>query len=279
MEDNTMKNYYGICEWSMPVSGPLAIRLAGTAGFDGMQLGEAGGRSLNFPLNHPEIQQIYNETARHYEIRLHSLNLGALLAEGTIDFPVNTPQGDAARASIRNGIRACRALDIRTLVITVSPKTEDAYSNALSHLEYACRLAEISQVEIAVESALPLPLIQVLLDRLKGRVKVCMDILNPLRFGTGDPIEQIQAFGTETISHFHMKDSLRSLFTPGQRGCVLLGTGDAGYIQTAETIKKIGFQGWMITENYYYLPPMNMNDDFMKLILKDFETLTSTFES
>ena len=118
-----MKNYYGICEWSMPVSGPLAIRLAGTAGFDGMQLGEAGGRSLNFPLNHPEIQQIYNETARHYEIRLHSLNLGALLAEGTIDFPVNTPQGDAARASIRNGIRACRALDIRTLVITVSPKT------------------------------------------------------------------------------------------------------------------------------------------------------------
>ena len=38
MEDNTMKNYYGICEWSMPVSGPLAIRLAGTAGFDGMQL-------------------------------------------------------------------------------------------------------------------------------------------------------------------------------------------------------------------------------------------------
>lgn len=33
---------FGICEWSLPVSGPLAIRLAGEAGFTGIQLGEAG---------------------------------------------------------------------------------------------------------------------------------------------------------------------------------------------------------------------------------------------
>lgn len=47
---------FGICEWSLPVSGPLAIRLAGEAGFTGIQLGEAGGRAMGFPLTHPRVQ-------------------------------------------------------------------------------------------------------------------------------------------------------------------------------------------------------------------------------
>ena len=67
------------------------------------------------------------------------------------------------------------------------------------------------------ECALPLERIQELLQRLGDGVKVCMDMLNPLRFGTGDPRQQLRIFGPARISHFHMKDSLRSLFRPSQR--------------------------------------------------------------
>lgn len=274
-----MKNYYGICEWSMPVSGPLAIRLAGIAGFDGIQLGESGGRKFSYPLNHPEIQRIYIETAKQYNIQMHSLNLGAFLAEGTINYAANTLRGNYARESIRKGILACQALDIHTLVITASPYSESAYTNALEHLKFACELAGLCEIEVAIESVLPLNRLLTLLNQLNGRAKICMDILNPLRFGTGNPPEQIEAFGKGSISHFHMKDSLKSLFTSASRGCVLLGTGDAGYAVSACKIKEIGFHGWIISENYYYLPPMNINNDFMELISKDFETMKSTFES
>lgn len=73
---------FGICEWSLPVSGPLAIRLAGEAGFTGIQLGEAGGRAMGFPLTHPRVQAAILEAAEESGVCLHSLNLGALLSEG-----------------------------------------------------------------------------------------------------------------------------------------------------------------------------------------------------
>ena len=37
-----MGRHFGICEWALPVSGPLAIRLAAEAGYEGIQLGELG---------------------------------------------------------------------------------------------------------------------------------------------------------------------------------------------------------------------------------------------
>ena len=46
--ENFMSYHFGICEWSLPVSGPLAIRFAAVAGAEGIQLGEAGGRAMGF---------------------------------------------------------------------------------------------------------------------------------------------------------------------------------------------------------------------------------------
>ena len=37
-----MTQHFGVCEWSFPASGPLAIQLAAAAGYEGMQVGEAG---------------------------------------------------------------------------------------------------------------------------------------------------------------------------------------------------------------------------------------------
>ena len=84
---------FGICEWTLPVSGPLAIRLAGEAGFTGIQLGEAGGRAMGFPLTHPRVQAAILEAAEESGVCLHSLNLGALLSEGTLN---ESPAGSRA---------------------------------------------------------------------------------------------------------------------------------------------------------------------------------------
>lgn len=273
-----MELHFGICEWSLPVSGPLAIRLAREAGFEGIQLGEAGGRGSGYPLNHPRVQAAYREAADRWGVTLHSLNLGALLARGSLNFPPESGEGQAARESLERGFAACRALEIPSMVITVAPEGEAAFRSVLDHLAYAGALAEDSGVEIALESALPLPEFRALLDRAGEKFRVCMDILNPLRFGTGDPREQIRAFGRERIAHFHLKDGVSALFRPGQRGCVPLGRGDGGFYETAAAIRSLEFSGWLITENYYYLPPMNDGrGDFLALAAGDLETMRQAF--
>lgn len=277
-----MKNKFGICEWSMPVMGAEAIKIAAWIGFDGIQIGEAGGRLESFPLNDISVQQNYKEAAEKYNIKLHSLNLGSLLKEGTLNYPQNSNEGMFAQESILRGIDACNALGIKTIVITANPSNEAEIENAAGHIRFASEEAYKTDIEIAVESANPIEqIIQILTmagaEKKGSNVKICMDVLNPLRFNTGIPWEQITTFGKEMISHFHMKDSLKSLFNPGERGCVLLGTGDGGYGKSIEAIKNIGFEGWFITENYYYLPPMNdENKEFCALAAKDLSIMKKT---
>lgn len=270
-----MENRFGICEWSMPVRGTEAIKFAARIGFDGIQIGEAGGRLESFPLNDMRTQQNYKEAAEKYGIQIHSLNLGSLLQEGTLNRSPDSNEGRYARESILKALEVCNALGIKTIVITADPSTEEEMENAAAHIRFAAKEAGMTGIEIAVESADTAEQIGRLLymtgaGKQGSNVKLCMDILNPLRFNTGNPWEQIQIFGREMISHFHMKDSLKSLFNPGERGCVILGTGDGGYQKSAEAIKKIGFEGWFITENYYYLPPMSgENKDFSIFAAKD----------
>lgn len=267
----------GICEWALPVSGSLAIKCASKIGYDGIQLGEAGGRKKGFPLNHPFVQDAYLKAARKNHIKLHSINLGELLAEGLLNYSPYTLNGEYARECLKNGIDACHALDISTLVITLNFPSEEACQNTILHLNYALELARFYAVELALECALPWKQFAHLLDSVAPDFKVCMDMLNPLRFQTGDPIEQLHLLGKDKISHFHIKDSVSGLFSSKERGCVLLGQGDAHFTQSVEAIKEIRFSGWILSENYYYLPPMNIRQDFMNLSKTDYLTLKKSF--
>lgn len=272
-----MKYNIGICEWALPVNGPLAIKCASKIGYDGIQLGEAGGRKKGFPLNHKFVQDSYLKAARKNHIKLHSINLGDLLSEGLINYSPRTLNGEYARECLKNGIFACHSLDVSTLVITINSPNEDALKNTISHLNYAIEIARYFHVELALECALPWEHFAHLLDSVSPDFKVCMDMLNPLRFQTGDPIRQLHLLGKDKISHFHMKDSISGLFSSKERGCVLLGQGDAHYPQAVDTIKEIRFSGWIFSENYYYLPPMNMQQDFMNLSKTDCHTLKNSF--
>ena len=274
-----MTQHFGVCEWSFPISGPLAIQLAAAAGYEGMQVGEAGGRRMGFPLNDPQVCAAYRESAAVHHIRLHSLNLGALLAEGTMNYAAGTQEGEWARESLEHGFSACRALGVEDVVITVDAPDGESEKNVVEHLRYAARLAADSGVVIAMESALPLPDILRILDKAGPEIMVCMDLLNPLRFGTGDPQEQIRAFGRERIRHFHWKDSRRALFRKGERGCVTLGQGDAGLDASAALIRQLGFQDtWMISENYYYLEPLRLQGgDLAERAARDLAAMQAFF--
>ncbi|MCI8855211.1 MAG: sugar phosphate isomerase/epimerase [Clostridiaceae bacterium] len=271
-------NQYGICEWSMPIGGPFGVRLAAECGFDGIQLGDLGGMPQGFPMNHPRIQQGYLEAAEQAGVRLHSLHLHTLVREGTMLHPMGSAQGELARESIQKGIAACAAMKINRLMLSsfFASRIGNDYEleNFASFLSYACDLGEEHGIRIVYEGILQIDRFLLLLERVGERLAVLYDTLNPIRFGSGDPLEEIRRIGVDRIDHVHVKDAPSNLI-----GCCLLGTGVGRLNKTAALLNASGYKGWFITENYYAQPPMGTNADPFELARRDLVTMKALFPS
>ena len=189
-------NQFGICEWSLPVGGPFGVRLAAECGFDGIQLGDLGGGPQGFPMNHPRVQAGYLEEAERTGLRLHSLHLHTLVREGTMLYPAASGKGGLARESIQKGVAACAEMGIGCLMLSsfFATRIGNDYQldNFAAMLEYACALGAERGVRIVYEGILHIDRLLGLLDRLGERLGVLYDTLNPIRFGTGEPAEEIR---------------------------------------------------------------------------------------
>jgi sugar phosphate isomerase/epimerase len=265
----------GICEWVFAVNGPTAIRYAAEIGFDGIQLGDLGGARNCFPLNDPKIQKDYQESARRYGIQLHSLHLFTLVREGHLRFPPNSPEGRLGIRSIQKGLEACQALDIPILLVTSYDACAiineyDAEQTA-KMLRAACDLARDMGVRITYESVTPTRTIKWILDYVGKDLKLCYDVLNPIKFLKGDPLEEIALFGPDVIDHVHVKDA-----PPELRGFCRLGTGRGRYRETIAALKQSGFEGWYITENFYHAPPMGDGGSVFELAKNDLDVMRAT---
>ncbi len=271
-------NRFGVCEWSLPAGGPFGVRLAAECGFDGVQLGDLGGMPQGFPMNHPRIQQGYLESAEQTGVRLHSLHLHTLVREGTMLHPMDSAQGELAKESIRKGVAACVAMGIDRLMLSsfFASRIGNDYEleNFSSMLSYACDLGEAHGVRIVYEGILHIDRFLLLLDRVGERLTVLYDTLNPIRFGSGDPLEEIQRIGVDRIDHVHLKDA-----PPLWIGWCLLGTGMGRLEETAALLQDLGYRGWLITENYYAQPPMGIDTDPYALARQDLLTMKALFPS
>lgn len=269
-------NQFGICEWSLPVGGPFGVRLAAECGFDGIQLGDLGGGPQGFPMNHPRVQAGYLEEAERTRLRLHSLHLHTLVREGTMLYPAASGKGGLARESIQKGVAACAEMGIGCLMLSsfFATRIGNDYQldNFAAMLEYACALGAERGVRIVYEGILHIDRLLGLLDRLGERLGVLYDTLNPIRFGTGEPAEEIRRIGAARIDHIHLKDAPHDMV-----GCCLLGEGEGRVAETAAVLNAAGWQGWYITENYYAQPPMGAGADPYALARRDLETMKALF--
>ena len=250
-----MAEKLGICEWCFAVNGPDAIRYAGMIGFDGIQLGDLGGSGNCFPLNDPAIQKDYIETAKRSNIEFQSLHLFSLVREGGLQCPPTSSEGMRALHSIEKGLEAAKALKATKLLVT----SYDACSIINDYdlectaqmLKEACGRASEYGVQMVYESILRGDKLMEILDYVGPDLKICYDILNPVKFLRGDPVEEIRIFNTKWIDHVHLKDTPHNM-----KGFCRLGTGRGRFRESIQALKEIGFHGWYITENFYHLPPM-----------------------
>ncbi len=268
-------NKMGICEWVLPTEGPYSLELAAQLGYDGIQLGDLGGQGKAFPINNRRLQEAYLHASQQHNVELQSLHLYTLVRDGTMKYSLGSPQGDDAILSITKGVDACRDMNIPILMLSsffASQILNDVdFINFSELLRYACTYGQDNGVGIVFECILHIDKIMKMLDAVKG-LRLCYDTLNPIRFGSGDPNEEILRIGRENIDHVHVKDAPADL-----KGCCLLGTGYGGFHKLAGTLKSIGVSGWFITENYYCLPPMGKDSNFFELAQADLNTMRQTF--
>ena len=88
-----------------------------------------------------------------------------------------------------------------------------------------------------------------------------------------DQCEQLEGLYPYMDSQLHVKDGINE---PG--GC-LLGEGNTDFFPQMEILKKHGYEGWIIIENYYNLLPLRKcnEQNQMQIINKDLETLRTVW--
>ncbi|MDP2792285.1 MAG: sugar phosphate isomerase/epimerase family protein [Rectinemataceae bacterium] len=269
---------FGICEWTLPACGAAAVELAGLAGFEGIQLGDLGGSAKGYPLCDRRVQTEILEASAHTGVELQALHLHTLVREGGMIHPAGTQEGQSAMESIRRGVESCRALGIPVLMLTsgfaCEIRDEEGFFAFSRMLNYACDIADDSGVRIVFESILGVPDILRMRRATGGRMRICYDTFNMIRFGRGNPLEDLARLESDDIDHFHLKDA-----PPDLKGCALLGRGCGCFDEVARRICETGFSGWLVSENYYAQPPLCEGGDPVKLARLDAEMMRASFRN
>lgn len=112
-----------------------------------------------------------------------------------------------------------------------------------------------------------------ILERTGDNLKLCYDILNPIRRGLADPLEEIRIIDLSRIDCIHVKDAFEHM-----NGTCLLGTGAANVEDTISALKSEGYQGWYVTENFYYLSPMSEQGNGWDMAEKDLKFMKEKCE-
>ena len=212
----------GICEWYLPAFGTEAIRFAANAGYDGIQLFDAGGA-----LEDARTQRDYMQAAAEHGVILQALTMTSLISGGGLCADAGSASMEEFLEGINRGIAVCRAMGIPDLLLigmdASRPKTESALKNTCQILQEVICRAKSHGIRVLYESFLPMDQTIRLLDAASDLL-LLYDLINPIRRGFGDPAKELRALAEAGKMHrigaVHVKD-----LPPSLTGTVPLGAG------------------------------------------------------
>ena len=285
-----MKNRIAVCEFSFPRLGPVAIRLAHDAGFDGIQLIDTYELAQGAPLLNPAIRDAYLSAAGQYNIAFQGLHLYALCHADILGSRMDSPNGEIIRKNLENAVETCKLMNIPVIMMNFNghhlihkPCTEQ-WDNATEALKYGYDLCEDNGIQMTIETLHSPEKFFALRDRVGEHLKICFDTLIPRVHDTGIPAELIQGYGISSIDHFHVHDCLpdeRGYFAVHLLKSSLIGEGKSGFRECADVINQSDFCGWFVSETCYFNPALfddpSQPFDYAALAAKDVATLRKTF--
>lgn len=273
-----MKNQVklGITEWSLPIEGPYGCKIAAEVGFEGVQL-DIGSYARNFPKTKRCVQDAYLEAADKFGIQYTAVACNELdnydmvaqkgFAERAIAFKTITSAIDAAAAM---GIPTVMVQSFNASAIETGQDFERAINVIRRVSDYALEKGEIT---LGVENLLSVENLLNLIDEVGNpNVKIYFDTQNYYLHEKANVAAMVEPL----ISHIcevHVKDGHESDIEPSG---ALLGKGDSGFFDTIASLRKCGYSGWLISENFYDRGPISkLSDDPKALMLKDYQVLKS----
>lgn len=266
---------FGLCEWLFPVSGPTALRKLGEIGYDGVQILDSGGAENNDPLMLPWVQDAYCEAMAETGIVIQALQLQSVVRSGALKCSPTSPEGKAALKTVIKGAQICRTMNIPALMVesffASSIVCKEDFQNTGAWLREAGTITRGYGIQLIYESFMNWEKTMRLYELCGQNFRLCYDILNPLRYGFGNPLEELRQYDLALIDHIHVKDAPK-----GYCGSLCLGTGAGSFHETCKLLKSRGYTGWIISENYYCMDPMGKEDPAVTAY-RDLKTMQAVF--
>ena len=272
---------FAACEWCFPTWGSLAVKMAHAAGFDGMQLGDGGGSMHAYPLRNKHVQEYYLNAGAKYNIVFPQIHLYTLGHQCYYRNRLDSPEGKLCLESIQQAVIAASEMGIPSVIIDGMRMNNAAKKqHVFSVAKYAVTIGEEYGIKIGMETDMSLEDHIVFLDALNGKLTLCFDTHNPVMYGTGYPPYMIRTLGKERMEHFHVKESQANEdgFLSVETPIVLMGEGCTFFKESAQAVRDIGFEGWIVSENFYFRPNILENGyDYVSAAKADVASLHATY--
>lgn len=264
----------GITEWSLPVEGPYGCKIAADVGFEGIQL-DIGSYERNFPKTKRCVQDAYLEAADKFGIKYTSIACNEL-----DNFNMVAQKGFNERAiafkTITSAIDAAAAMGIPMVMVqsfkASALETDQDFARAINVIRQASDYAlDKGQITIGLENLLSVENLLRLIDDVgKPNVKIYFDTQNYYLSEKADVVSMVEPL-IPHICEVHVKDGYEADIEPSG---ALLGKGDSGFFDTIAELRRCGYSGWLISENFYDRGPVSkLSNDPKALMLKDYQIL------
>lgn len=271
-----MKKYrFGIAEWCVPVAGPAICRMAAEAGLDGVEL-NLGEFEHNLPLTDAHVRRYYLDAQQKYGVEF------AAIAVNALDNSFAMPPENEQRAQERRFILAA-AVDTAAAMGVPIVQVPNFWANAIKNreememaagfLREACERAEKHGILVASENPMTVEENLELMDLVdRANFRLYFDTENPVYFSGADTAQMLRAYG-DRVCQIHVKDG-----TDEQMSCRPLGEGHGHFYACADAIRETGYEGWIVLENNYDMPPFNtFENDRFELLAEDVRILKRAF--
>ncbi len=270
-------NKIGACEWALPIEGPAACKLAADVGLDGIQL-DIGPWERGFTKSRKYVRDMYLEFAHRYGIEFPSMAVRTGDYYSLVDEP-GSVEHEIVRRGILAAVEASEYMDIPLIMVPTFEKsyiqTEHHFRIVVDVLREACKAAAGSGITIAAENTLSVAQTLRMVEEVDSvNFALYFDFQNYYLANddcTPCVLEELYPYVVEV----HVKDGRNK-----ELSGALLGTGDADFFASLEVLKRRGYDGWLVSENYYDMPPLcTVHDDPIELLRKDIAVLRTALST
>lgn len=266
----------GICMWGFPMQGPTGVRMAAEMGFAGAEI-DLGPYENGYPLSNPRIQNEYRRVSRDFGIAITSIAVELLNRYGLTN-PLDTRKGMIAMEGCRRAIDAAAQMEVPVVQLPSfndgAIMDEEGFLNTCEKIRLLCEYAEDAGVVLATENALSIgDSLRMMEEVNSGRFGLMFDTQNYFLAGASDTAQYLRELAPHVVQ-IHLKDGYHRKLSSA-----LLGTGESGFMETAQVIRETACSEWLLLENYYNQEPLSRLDaDQFEIVKKDVEIVKRIFE-